>query len=298
MEYEQERLKLTISRHCAYQIPESTAAESDYSSFTKDAYAHIRVRLSAFRYCSKLKSMYIFSVSITDRESEVYFNDCLQELSMSGALLEHIITDDILSAVPVAVKKLSIQQTVLRREVANARIDSICRLTDLTELHLYAIDIRELHRLLIPKDSCPSLTIPQGISALTSLKRLTIELCNVAALPDSFYTLTQIRHLILSHNQLSDSTILEKMCTMSSLIYILLRSNSIEGQLPSPSRLSTLSSLKYLCLDGNNLTGELTDQQIDSLPTTAIISVNRNSEIAVRVNSKYRDRVRADQCKR
>lgn len=42
---------------------------------------------------------------------------------MSGALLEHIITDDILSAVPVTVKKLSIQQTVLRREVANARID-------------------------------------------------------------------------------------------------------------------------------------------------------------------------------
>lgn len=153
-------------------------------------------------------------------------------------------------------------------------------------------------RLLIPKDSCPSLTIPQGISALTSLKSLTIELCNVAALPDSFYTLTQIRHLILSHNQLSDSTILEKMCTMSSLIYILLRSNSIEGQLPSPSRLSTLSSLKYLCLDGNNLTGELTDQHIDSLPTTAIISVNRNSEIAVHINSKYRDRVRADQCKR
>lgn len=227
----------------------------------------IKFYLSILEHCSALKKLSVIGANIMD--STYVLNDCLESVTVRQTVLENSTLADLLSTLPTTVKELSLDTIGIGTGdyFAEHDIESISRLTNLESLQIYRLSntVRECKDFDNLGDY-PELQLPKDMSGLTALRYLHVCHCNVTTIPDSLYTLTDLQRIDMYANRLTDTSVLEKMCSLIGLKELILSHNQMSGPLPPVSAISKLADLQVLAISYNNIADVLTDEWVDAMP--------------------------------
>lgn len=291
--YKDERLVLKLNpRHVTIPTNAVYMSRLVYVHIDCDIDSRVDVKISIFRHCSRLKNMSLRRVNIVDEE--IVFSDSLEYLELVDV---YVNSAGLVNALPTTLHNLSLIGDERDDMVYN--LTDIGRVTSLKNLELRSMYIRlpdtldglsQLTSLII--EYCNIRTTP-SLSALTSLKKLVIRYCPLMnRVHDSLYTLSQIEWIEICYCCLSLSIDLDRLCDITSLIYLELSCNDIECSLPSIDSVSKLTNLIHLFLDSNRISGTVSDEWIECMPNIESITLSNNKQLSGTVSSKYNGMLR------
>lgn len=298
-EYDNEVLKLCLSDKTVHTLPKRVQLHYLTTVFIRGRYTfekNILVSMSAFKYCSRLRIVRLENTVVTDET--VHFSPSIEKLSIWSTVLQICTTADIIEALPIGTRSIGLEAVRTDETDGTSGVtDEVHDLTGIGRLHnlqylsISNMSIRlptDISRLTSLKQwvisKCPDTPIPDDIAVLTSLLDLRMPGCNITEIPDSLYEMKQLKYINLSYNQITDASVLERLCSISNLHYLWIEGNGMTGQLPPVSSLSKLTNLQHLCIANNDLEGELTDEVVSSLPSLTTLSANNNSRLTVSIS--------------
>ncbi|MDY3521249.1 leucine-rich repeat domain-containing protein [Riemerella anatipestifer] len=206
------------------------------------------------------------SLSTPDTFLNSFFN--LKALDLSNFNLQGI---------PSKISSLNfIQELNLSSNPIKSGVSHLSKLKSLKKLDLSSIQMEvipaevssltQLISLNLSKNNLKENSI-NGIENLNLLEWLSLDQNHLSSIPPALGKLENLIHLNLSGNRIKEG--LSFISSLSSLQYLNLSHNQIEGNVPS--ELLQLDKLMFLSLNGNQLTGELPNP----LPPITDISNNR-----------------------
>jgi len=282
-------LNLRLGGKTLHILPKRVQLHYLTTVFIRGSYTmekNILVSMSAFKYCSRLRILRLENTVVTDET--VHFSPSIEKLIIRSTVLQICTTADIIEALPIGTRSIELKVDSTD-EVHD--LTGIGRLYNLQYLSISNMSIRlptDISRLTSLKQweisKCPDTPIPDDIAVLTSLLNLRMSGCNITEIPDSLYEMKQLKYINLSYNQITDASVLERLCSISNLHYLWIEGNGMTGQLPPVSSLSKLTNLQHLCIANNDLEGELTDEVVSSLPSLTMLSANNNSRLTVSIS--------------
>lgn len=260
---------------------------------------NIKISISTFKECPKIKKIQLEGVTITD--TDIVLPTTIDTLNIRYCYMSRQYTvHDLIDVLPVSLKYLYLVGVDgLSSDIKARSIDSINRLTNLIGMCLYELSsitlpdrmdgLRSIDVIRI--DRCPDIdSIPDSIRSLTTLSGIHVTNCNLSTLPDGLYTLTNLQYLNFFKNKLTGD-VLDRMCDIPNLLNIDVSHNRIEYRIPSVDRITRLSRLEVLNIRCNDFYGELTNEWLSSLVHLRDLSISDNDRLSGCIDAIYRPRI-------